>query len=1007
MASDPVQEGPEQGSMEHHEIAQAYLDLKRQYDDLVGRNLAGVFRTTLDGRFLECNDSMARIMGYAGRDELMKLPAHVLYYDDVAREEFLEQLNREKKLVNFEITLRHKNGRAVHVLENVFLDEPDGRQPSIQGTLMDVSQFRQAELEQAHLTNSYRSLVEHIRDGLLVLVEGRFSYANPAVVDWVGSQPLGKTLDAVIHPADIPHLQQVIDTVLAGGEVQPHTARTIKDQEVVVFAALTVEGGQQAVQLTLQDQSYQKSVLQERLRVQLAEEVNEVLREEIAEHRRTQEALRRSKQFARSLVDSSLDMIIAADPEGWITEYNPAASLRFGWEVEEVMGKNTEILYANKEQFHMVKEELRKHGVFSGEIQNITRNGEVFTTYLAASRLIDESGNTIGAMGVSRDITRMKQDQEALKASEERYRDLFENATDLIQSVDSDGRFQYVNNAWYNTLGYSPRELRGLRLMDIIHPDHRDECLNKFKSLIDNRTATPIETIFVAKDGSEVLVEGSSNVRMQEGKAVATRSIFRDVTSVQKAKQRVQEHEAKLKALFQTSEHMFWTVDPNIKLTSYNQGYASMMQRLYGKVPDVDRDPKSPRKLFASEDYHAFWEEKYKVALGGTPVHFETSPLDKGGNRLYNAIFLSPVFGPDGEVTEVFGVGHEITEQKAAESIAEERNARLQAIFQSAANMMIWTLDHDLRITSCNRHFQQLTKAHFGIQPEVGDEFLSEHSSKAAGMRNDRYLERYKAALRGKPQQFEAELLDVSGKTLWVENFLNPIVVDGVVQEISCLAYDNTDRKTAQMEILRNLQEKEVLLKEVHHRVKNNLQIVSSIFNLQTAHVGEDERVLGLLRDSRDRIRSMAYIHESLYQHKDFSSIDLAGYIDGLSRSLMMSYSLSGKVELHTELEPVELVLDQAIPCGLILNELISNTLKHAFPGQLPGNIRLGLSCSGDLVRISIRDNGPGFPKGLDPNKDGNLGLELVRTLVEQLDGTLEFLPAKGVAVLFTFERTK
>jgi PAS domain S-box-containing protein len=488
---------------------------------------------------------------------------------------------------------------------------------------------------------------------------------------------------------------------------------------------------------------------------------------------------------------------------------------------------------------------------------------------------------------------------------------------------------------------------------------------------------------------------------------VAARSIFRDVTSVQHAKQRVQEHEAKLRALFQTSEHMFWTVDPKIKLTSYNQGYASMMQRLYGTVPDLDLDPKSPRKLFASKDYHAFWEEKYKVALGGTPVHFETSPLDKSGKKLFNAIFLSPVFGPDGQVKEVFGVGHEITEQKAAESIAEERNARLQAIFQSAANMMIWTLDHDFRITSCNRHFQQLTKAHFGFQPEVGDIFLSEQSTAAAGARNAQYTERYKAALRGKPQQFEAELIDRSGKTMWVENFLNPIVVDGVVQEISCLAYDNTDRKTAQMEILRNLQEKEVLLKEVHHRVKNNLQIVSSIFNLQTAHVGEDERVLGLLRDSRDRIRSMAYIHESLYQNKDLSSIDLGGYIEGLSRSLMMSYSLSGKVELHTELEPVELVLDQAIPCGLILNELISNALKHAFPGQLPGNIRIGLSCSGDLVRISIRDDGPGFPKGLDPNKDGNLGLELVRTLVDQLDGTLEFLPAKGVAVLFTFERTK
>ncbi len=227
------------------------------------------------------------------------------------------------------------------------------------------------------------------------------------------------------------------------------------------------------------------------------------------------------------------------------------------------------------------------------------------------------------------------------------------------------------------------------------------------------------------------------------------------------------------------------------------------------------------------------------------------------------------------------------------------------------------------------------------------------------------------------------------------------------MQEISCLSYNITDRKEAQSVLLKNLREKEVLLKEVHHRVKNNLQIVSSIFNLQTAHVGEDKRILDLLRDSRDRIRSMSFIHESLYQNEDLSSVDLADYMEGLSRNLMMSYSLSGKVRLESELQRVDLALDQAIPCGLILNELISNALKHAFPDGREGTIQMGLKLDGSTVTITLRDDGAGTPEGFDVQRDSNLGLELVHTLVEQLDGHLTMSTEGGVAYLFTFERIK
>ncbi len=177
--------------------------------------------------------------------------------------------------------------------------------------------------------------------------------------------------------------------------------------------------------------------------------------------------------------------------------------------------------------------------------------------------------------------------------------------------------------------------------------------------------------------------------------------------------------------------------------------------------------------------------------------------------------------------------------------------------------------------------------------------------------------------------------------------------------------------------------------------------------NLQSAYVGDDERLKDLLHHSRDRIRSMSLIHESLYQHKDFSSLDLAAYVDGLARNLVMSYSLSGKVELNLDLRSTNLVLDQAIPCGLILNELISNALKHAYPNGAAGMVDIRLRCEGDRVELTVSDNGIGLPEGFDPHVQGNLGLELVRTLVDQLDGRIEITSGSGVTYLLTFERIK
>ncbi|HEY9874720.1 MAG TPA: histidine kinase dimerization/phosphoacceptor domain -containing protein, partial [Candidatus Obscuribacterales bacterium] len=202
-----------------------------------------------------------------------------------------------------------------------------------------------------------------------------------------------------------------------------------------------------------------------------------------------------------------------------------------------------------------------------------------------------------------------------------------------------------------------------------------------------------------------------------------------------------------------------------------------------------------------------------------------------------------------------------------------------------------------------------------------------------------------------------------------------------------------------------SLKEKEVLLKEIHHRVKNNLQIISSLLKLQSSYI-KDEQTFGLFKDSQNRIRSMALIHEKLYQSKDLSRIDFAEYIRELTTNLLRSYGANSKtVTLKTSISDIRLTIDTAIPCGLIINELVSNSLKHAFSTEKESNeicLQLHSHHNNDFILI-VSDNGIGLPPNIDFKDTETLGLELVCTLTEQLEGTIEVDSSSGTKFNITF----
>lgn len=219
-----------------------------------------------------------------------------------------------------------------------------------------------------------------------------------------------------------------------------------------------------------------------------------------------------------------------------------------------------------------------------------------------------------------------------------------------------------------------------------------------------------------------------------------------------------------------------------------------------------------------------------------------------------------------------------------------------------------------------------------------------------------------------------------------------------VIERTAALSKVNEDmrkeiieRKKAEEQITASLQEKTVLLREIHHRVKNNLQVISSLLNLQSGYI-EDRKSLEIFRESQTRVRSMALIHEKLYQSKDLYKIEFSEYIKSLAKDLFSSYNVDNeRIKLKSEMEGIFFEIDTAILCGLIINELVSNSLKHAFPGRRNGEIDIILNkgSEGNYTLI-VKDNGVGFPPAINFRKTDSLGLQLVNTLTEQLGGTID-----------------
>ena len=341
--------------------------------------------------------------------------------------------------------------------------------------------------------------------------------------------------------------------------------------------------------------------------------------------------------------------------------------------------------------------------------------------------------------------------------------------------------------------------------------------------------------------------------------------------------------------------------------------------------------------------------------------------------------------------------------ESQAAAMLQEKTVYLDQILSSSA-LAIVAVDFRHRIKYCNDAARDLFPA---ATLNVGAPL--EGDGEGAGLPGALFLEAESAGIRDQPYTRTLELDGPRGTRILAASIHRVLDPQQVPIGSLLILQDETQRKEAEARILAALQEKELLLREIHHRVKNNLQIIASLLYLQAEQVAEP-RAHKLLQESRDRIKSMAFVHEKLFGSRDLTRVDLAGYLESLAGYLSHVHDAGRRgVRIEVMVRGVTLGIDSAVPCGLIAHELISNALKYAFPDGRLGTIRVAASRIPDgTITLVIEDDGVGLPAGLEIERSPSLGLRLVRQLVRQLRGRMSVSTNGGAHFQMVFpERTQ
>nr|WP_319375904.1 MASE3 domain-containing protein [uncultured Methanoregula sp.] len=780
--------------------------------------------------------------------------------------------------------------------------------------------------------------------------------------------------------------------------------------------------------------------------------------EDITERKKAEDAVRRSRDYCLKLFDDFPNPIWRTDTHAKCDYFNKEWLAFTGRTFEQEKGDGWADGVHPDDLDRCVKTYLAAFNArepFDMEYRLRHRDGTYHWLLDSGKPFYDPDGNFAGYLGACYDVTGRKTAEEALRLQNRIFETIAEGVY-LIRA--SDGVIVFTNSKFDTMFGYEKGELIGRHVSVVNAPEEktspRDTAEEIIKTLHEKGEWRG-EVKNIKKDGTTFWCLAAVSTFEHPGFGSVWISAHTDITAHKQAEDAVRAA-VKLNQLIDTmsvSECMSYTLDEAERLTASKIGFFHIINPDEKTIQLIAWSTETRKHCFIPKEP----ERHYPVEKAGVWVDcirrrrpvihndYASLPHRKGlpeGHVPVIRELVVPIFNED-KIIAIIGVGNKagdydekdisvltllakntwtLIRRKQAEEALRESEQKFRDIFNNTTDAIHI---HEINADGTPGRFTDVNDVACRMLGYTREEMIAKTPFDITTDYHNPPLERVIEEQRvSGTSRFETEHLAKDGTIIPVEVNTHIVTIQGTKVMLGVVR-DITKRKKAEVllkhyseeleqevkarteELSASLEEKVLLLREIHHRVKNNLQIIISLVNLQMRRV-EDERLKQVMAETQNRVRAMALVHEKLYQSGDISRIELAGYTGFLVTHLFTFYGVdSRQVTLKIDIGKIMLNINTAIPLGLIINELASNALKHAFPDSRKGSLSIAVREEGKILHLMVRDDGIGMPEDFDWRNAESLGLRLVVSLVEQLDGTIELDRSAGTAFTIIVQEKK
>ncbi|MBU4268363.1 MAG: PAS domain S-box protein [Acidobacteria bacterium] len=981
--------------------------------------------TSAAGRWLFMNESAVELFGYSSREELKDVNIPDLYVHPQDRVKCIETTMKNKYNKEFPVDLRRKDGAVIHALiTEVPRYDGDGKLIGFQGTIRNITERKQVETQRAADLKELREseqwnklILSTVLSGVMVIDAATRTIVevNDTTLKLIGL-PKEQVIGSVCHRFVCPAEEKKCPVLDLGKEVD-------SSEKILLSAAGEKERNiiKTVVPVRVQNRKY------------LIESFVDISERKQAESQREAalEALR-EREEQQQLILATLPIAIFTSP----LDPEIDASWASG-DIEKVTGFTVDQYMAEKDfwrnRIHADDRErvlaAYRDPAASDEIvleyRWLCKDGNYKWFYDRAIKKRTRQG--IQYFGMILDISERKEAEEAFLREKAFLDQLVESAPEAIVFGKNDGCILRINSEFCRLFGYKEKEVLGKNIDDLIASAEKKSEAFSVTQTVGKGEKFSLETVRQRKNGKPINVSLIGSPIIIDGQQVATYGIYRDISDRKRAEtiQHIQYEIANAMIKAETLSGLLETVrnelsslidTTNFLLALYDE--ASGMFSAPFEKDEKDAIPQWPAKksltglvirqkhsmLLSKEQIRQMSEAGTIQLIGSRAETWLGVPL-LINEKVLGAIVVQSYDKADAYDPSSVNIMEMIAsqlsvyiERERAEDALRESEERYRALVENASDL-VYKTDKTGIFTFVNRAAVLISG--YEERELIGKQYtivihldMRDQAIKLFGRQFVRRIQN---------TYFEYLLLTKDGREVWLGQNTQLIIKDGQVTGFQAVARDISERKQAEEEIKRQLAEKEILLKEVHHRIKNNIASIGGLISLRMQSVTNPE-AMAILKDANSRVDSMRILYEKLLLTKDYADLSVKNYVESLSDSIVALFPDKAKVKLDRQIADFHLDAKQLFPLGIIINELLTNIMKYAFLNKDAGIIKISITNIDNHVTLAIQDNGSGLSAGFAINKAKGFGLTLVKMLSQQLGGSFSMGNHKGTRCKIEFD---